>query len=139
MNQAVMLQGNNPEELLQAFHAQIASIQSDLMQQIMAAQARGDTDAIVALSHSMQAQMQSLTEVYQQQMGLIYGEEPSSPYTFPCSVNLDSTVYDGDRDGYLEFENDPNLQRALSELEERYGNYNSRKQLLKTSLKLRQS
>lgn len=136
MNQAVMLQGGNSEELLQAFHTQIANIQGDMMQQIMAAQMRGDTDAIVALSHSLQAQMQSLTEVYQQQMSMIYGEVSSSPYTFPCSVNLDTVVYDGDRDGYLDFENDPNLQRAVSELEDRHGNYNSRKQLLKTSLKL---
>jgi uncharacterized tellurite resistance protein B-like protein len=136
MNQAVKLPGSNSEELLQAFHAQIALIQSEIMQKIMAAQASGDTDAIIMLSQAMQEQMQNLTEDYQQQMSMLYGSSSSSPYSFPCSVNLDATVYDGDRDGFMEFEKDPHIQRALAEFEERHGNFNSRKQLLKTSLKL---
>lgn len=136
MNQAIRLQGNNSEELLQAFHAQIASIQTDMMQQIMSAQANGNMDSMIELSQSMQEQMQSLTDAYQQQMTALFSDAPASPYQFACSVNLDATVYDGDRDGFLEFEQDPNIQRALAEFEERHGNYNSRKQLLKTSLKL---
>jgi uncharacterized tellurite resistance protein B-like protein len=137
MNQAVQLEGNSPEELLAAFQAQTAAVQGELMQAIAEAQAAGDMQRVTELSVAMQEQMQALSEAYATQVAALGGGEVgTSPYNFPCSLDLDLTVYDGDRDGYIDFENDPNVQQAQQALEERFGQYNSRKQLLKTCLKL---
>ncbi len=55
---------------------------------------------------------------------------------YPCTMDLDLTVYDGDRDGYIAFGEDEAIQHALAAFREEHGTYNARKDLLKSSLRL---
>ena len=135
----VQLVGRNLDELTKSYQAQATNLQQQMMNQISAAQAGGDITLVQNLSVQMQEAFQVLAEAYQRAIAkLNTGAEVSndSPYTYPCRMDLDLAVYDGDRDGYVEFETDPDVQEAYRRFNEEQGQFNSRKHLLKSSLKL---
>ncbi|MGH1471219.1 MAG: M48 family metalloprotease [Cellvibrionaceae bacterium] len=144
--QSNKLVGNNNEELLASFHENVAVIQSELTEQLTQAQVAGEMDRVIALGQQMREEIEQLSAEYKERVEAMYEQGPHEAhnetattakiYEFECDLDLESTVYDGDRDGFLELEADPDIQKAQQAMEEHYGQYNSRKQLLKSSLKM---
>ena len=132
-----VLIGNTVEEIMASYNEVIAAFQQQLQEKITKAQEAGDAASIQAICVDVQSEITKLAQEYQDKMNeLSNSDENGKIYNYPCGVDLDAIVYDGDRDLLLELDNDPEIQRAKQDLEEKYGVYNSRKQLLKTSLKL---
>ena len=136
------IEGTTQEELLESFQSCMEKLQSEITNQILHANSNGDVSRANELSVKLTRDSQVLVENYRSKLTILLSEQDDltkSIYKFPCKVDLDLTVYDGDRDYLLEFNTDPNIQKALKDYEEKVGMYNSRKNLLKSSLKLTQT
>ena len=137
-----LLKGNTLEELMASYTEVMTTHQQELQEKIAKAQASGDIANIQNICIEAQNTVTALVAEYQEKIAKVSGSnvggESSSIYNYPCGVDLDAIVYDGDRDLLIELDNDPDIQKAKNDLLEKYGAYNTRKQLLKTSLKLTQ-
>jgi len=133
-----VLKGNTVEEVMASYNEVIAGIQQELQEKIMQAQASGNAEIIQNICIESQNSMSEIMAEYQEKTNQISAgnESGGTIYNYPCGVDLDAIVYDGDRDLMIELDNDPEIQKAKHDLDERHGLYNTRKQLLKTSLKL---
>lgn len=138
MSEVQSIDGDSPEALLTSFNNMIKSTQEKIMAEIASANESQEFEKSSELSGKLSATLDSLAEEYKIKLEMlqIKMNSPASFYDFPCKIDLDLAVYDGDRDSFAEFDKDPNLQRACKEYEEQVGGINSRKKLLKTSLKL---
>ncbi|MHC5019883.1 MAG: M48 family metallopeptidase [Planctomycetota bacterium] len=135
---SIQIQGSSIEELSASYQAAVAEKQAELMTKIAEAQASGDIGQVQELSMQVQAMIQELSEAFQAAMGALEGapDPNASPYDYNCTADLDLIVYDGDRDGLIDFDRDPDVQVAYNAWQEDAAGNNTRKQLLKTSLKL---
>lgn len=106
----------------------------------MDAQQKVDFNSINALAVQMQEKIASVADEYQKMLVTISGGKEAVSngkiYYYTFKIDLNALVYDGNRDGKTELENDPGIQNAKNEIYRKHGTYNSRKKLLKTSLKL---
>lgn len=134
-----VISGETEEALAESLSKCIETLNADLQQQLMQANEAGDYERANEIGAQQQEKTQELMDEYTsklQRLQELVEKKSTSPYQFPCKIDLDLTVYDGDRDSYLEFEGDPDICKAREEYNEKVGVYNSRKNLLKSSLRL---
>lgn len=127
------------EELAGEYAEKVARVQAGMMEKLKEAQEQGLFDQLQELSQQMQHTLETLASDYQEslsalncpdfQAGSIYNQQQ-------CALDLDATVYDGDRDYVIEFSQDPDIQKALNEINSNGTVFQSRKHLLKSSLRL---
>ncbi|THB67149.1 MAG: peptidase M48 [Gammaproteobacteria bacterium] len=137
-----MITGNNIEELTSSFQQELTAFQTTQMEKITAAQQAGDFDLAQKLTEEIQVVCQDMSDELQQKIAALSNPEAveessdQSVYSGWSGIDLDAVVYDGDRDLYTEFNKDANIQQARAEMEKHHSDYSSRKDLLKSSLKL---
>ncbi len=133
--------GTTKEELQASYTAAVTAAQAELQAKIAEAQMSGDFGAMQSLCVSAQSTITEILKEFQEKIealnsGATIEQEPQKFYNYDCGIDLDAIVYDGDRDMKLELDEDPDIQTVNDELKEKSGEYNARKNLLKTSLKL---
>ncbi|MEQ1875433.1 MAG: M48 family metallopeptidase [Bdellovibrionia bacterium] len=132
-----------PEDLQRA----IAQIQKEYFEKIQEAQSKGDIPAIQALIQEMQAKTASLLE--DQQRAVAQPPQEAVVLKFPgrgyradlynkglTNIDLDLTVYDGDRDYLLSLLKDKHFMNVADQVLDNDQVFNSRKELLKNCLHL---
>ena len=127
------------EDLLFEYQKKVASAQLEITDRITKAQLEGDFASIQKITLEMQADMEKLALGYQdylEQLSGVKNEELSIYDAEICSLDLDLTVYDGDRDYLAEFLKDPDIQTAYNEMKDNNPVVQSRRNLLKSSLRL---
>ena len=121
---------------IEALTAEMEQIQQQLTQEIATVSVSGDIAKIQEIS----AKSATMVELFQQRLDQITQgnlSESESPYLkFGCELDLDLTVYDGDRDYYLSFTTDPDIQKAYQLMMEQNPESTVRKHLLKSSMRL---
>ena len=135
---AITWQATSEFELLEEYQKHLVEIQNKFMQKISQAQAKGDTATLQKLTQDMQKTVQELAITYQEKAKTLANQDESaSLYNQKlCKLDLDLTVYDGDRDYFKEFNLEPNIQKAYQEIKKNNPVFQSRKHLLKSSLRL---
>ncbi len=134
------LEGNTVEELVASYNSIMMEIQSEIQQAMMS----GGTDpqAIQDCTMKAQEEITTLSLEYNEKLTALSTAAGSQEqtddkiYKYPCGIDLDAIVYDGDRDMLIDLDSDPDIQKVQEEIDEEGGEYNARKNLLKTSLKL---
>lgn len=119
---------------------EMGELQQEITKELESASMAGDLDKVQELS----LQIAGVSEKFQERMEWITSgagsgieDENRSPYTeIPCEADLDLVVYDGDRDYFMEFCKDEQIQKAYQEMVEQNPDSTSRKTLLKNSLRL---
>jgi len=131
------IQGSTVAELTASYQAAVQALQGELMAKIMAAQAGGNVAAMQEASLSLQAALQGVATEFQEAMARLQAGAPATPlYAWPTRVDKALIVYDGDRDAFIAFNRDADVQTAWQQVQQQAGQWSARKQLLKTSLKL---
>jgi len=115
---AITWQATSEFELLEEYQKHLVEIQNKFMQKISQAQAKGDTATLQKLTQDMQKTVQELAITYQEKAKTLANQDESaSLYNQKlCKLDLDLTVYDGDRDYFKEFNLEPNIQKAYQEI-----------------------
>jgi uncharacterized tellurite resistance protein B-like protein len=128
-----------PEELANEYTEKVSQIHSAMMEKIKEAQEQGRFDQLEELSLQTQQILDGLAGDYQERLSSLGSSMLSTASIYnqdQCAIDLDATVYDGDRDYVIEFNQDPNIQKALNEANADGNVFQSRKHLLKSSLRL---
>jgi uncharacterized tellurite resistance protein B-like protein len=127
------------EELADEYAEKVSQIHSGMMEKIKATQNQGQFDDIQELSLQIQQTLETLAAEYQDSLSALGSAVLPAESIYnqqQCTLDLDATVYDGDRDYVIEFNQDPNIQKALNEINSNGTVFQSRKHLLKSSLRL---
>jgi uncharacterized tellurite resistance protein B-like protein len=127
------------EELADEYTEKVSQIHAGMMEKIKEAQEQGRLDHIQELSLQMQQILEAVASEYQESVSALNGAALSADSIYnqqQCTLDLDATVYDGDRDYIIEFNQDPNIQKALNDINSNGTVFQSRKHLLKSSLRL---
>ena len=127
------------EDLADEYAQKVSRIHSGMMEKIKAAQQQGQFDDVQELSQQIQHTLETLAGAYQASLSALGSAVLPAASIYnrqQCTLNLDATVYDGDRDYVIEFNGDPNIQKALEEINSNGTVFQSRKHLLKSSLRL---
>ncbi len=114
-----------------------AALQAEYAAAIHLAAARGDQHEVARLASEMAEKIKALP-VETRPLALVEATPPK-PILYDqkiCSLDLDLTVYDGDRDAVLAFLEDEAFMTAATRILSEAKPYNARKNLLKTGLKL---
>ena len=127
------------EELADEYAEKVSQIHSGMMEKIKEAQEQGQFDDVQELSQQIQYTLEALAGAYQDSLSALGDAVLPAESIYnqqQCTLDLDATVYDGDRDYVIEFNRDPNIQKALTEINSNGSVFQSRKHLLKSSLRL---
>jgi uncharacterized tellurite resistance protein B-like protein len=127
------------EDLANEYTTKVSKIHSTMMEKIKEAQQQGLFDQLQELSQEMQQNLERLASEYQESLSMLNSSVLPARSIYnqqQCTIDLDATVYDGDRDYVIEFNQDPNIQKALNEINSNGSVFQSRKHLLKSSLRL---
>ncbi len=132
------LEGSTVEELTASYNNIMIEIQGEIQQAMM--KAANDPQAMQDCTMKAQEEITAISLEYNQKLTEVSAgstdDDDGTIYKYPCGIDLDAIVYDGDRDMMLDLDSDPDIQRVQKEIDDEGGEYNARKQLLKTSLKL---
>lgn len=133
----IVFTSSTPGSLAQEYQNAVSGIQDEMQKKIIALQEKGDTAALQRLSSESQKMILDLGQAYQSALSRLNstGTEPVFD-TSLCTIDLNLAVYDGDRNYIEEFMADPDIQSAVTELKQRNPVAQSRKRLLKTSLRV---
>ncbi|UNY97712.1 M48 family metallopeptidase [Zhouia spongiae] len=135
------------EDLQTAHQAALSKAQEEMIKTVEDAQAAGDISQIQGASVKFQEVTTQLAEAYNTRMEEIRmmnqdGTNDSEITEAPVygnkrsDIDLDMLVYDGDRDYVLEFDEDQQVQKVLIQIKENNPVFQSRRHLLKSSLRL---
>ncbi len=130
---------NTPDELLNEYNEKVSAVKDEFTGKISAAQQQGRFDTVRQLTENMQTAIKDLDGNYRKHLALLKGSDLQAGSVYnreQCTLDLDKTVYDGDRDYVIEFRQDPGIQNSLRIIKENNPVFQSRKHLLKTSLRL---
>ncbi len=141
---AVRLESEKIEELTEGLQEKLAEVQKEYNRKIKLAQLEGDLQKLQDVMAEMQAKIQEVSEAYQKTtLELVENatHDTKSPerkvydHTL-CDVDLELLSYDGDRDLIIELGDDPSFQEVLEMAHAHEHPFNSRKELLKSSLRM---
>lgn len=143
----IELKSTTADDLAKEFQETIQTVQQEKVQEIQKASMSGNFQMVQKLNEELQKIIAQAQSVYEQRLSKITNGEHlseenksqtmSSPYSKEITkLDLDLTVYDGDRDYFIEFSEEQAIQEILNEIKEQHGLFASRKHLLKSSLRL---
>ena len=159
-NQARELKQTTIEDLQKDFQAKALVLQTEFTAKIQDAQSQGTTEKIPVLVTEMQSKLAEMTAVFQAQINSLVNspqpetqpeaeilnfpvaasavfEVPANMYDSPdCEINLNQTVYDGEAKVFLSLMNDGEFTELADRLLKGNNPFNSRKALIKKSLRL---
>lgn len=121
---------------------QLLRMQSEYFGRIKAANAAGDKTMVQALLQELARRSQELQKAPEPVLALVPPVEAPQPLprvvydNSVCSLDLPTTVYDGDRDTYLSLVDDASFKSNYDVIMDGATSNGARKELLKTALKL---
>lgn len=137
----IIFKSTTLEELTAEMQQVAMQAQMELSAKIQEASMSGNMADITTLTTDMSEVQGKVQEAFEKryqeiESGNIDGAE-ESPYNLDlCELDLDLTVYDGDRDYFLEFCKDESIQKVSEQMKEESPESTSRKHLLKSSMRL---
>ncbi len=138
------LESETIDQLTDSLQEKMIEVQKEYNRKIKLAQLEGDLEKLKAVMKEMQEKLEEVTQQYQQTT-LELVEEKTAGLKHPekkayddslTEINLELLSYDGDRDILIEMGEDPVFQQILTEVFAHEHPYNTRKELLKSSLRL---
>ncbi|MHC9088617.1 M48 family metallopeptidase [Tenacibaculum sp. IMCC1] len=139
-----MYQSTTLSELEKEHQDALTQAQNKMMEDLNLAQQNGDNDLIHQASVHFQNVAKELAEQYTKRIEEInelnlknVTENIQEVYdNSRADIDLNALVYDGDRDYVLEFQEDELIQKTLERIKENNPVFQSRRHLLKSSLRL---